>query len=247
MRRGHYGPEHVHRFLDRLGQVWPVFGLGADFIAGFPGETEADAARTVEQAAALPLSYAHVFPYSQRPGTPAAALDGQVPDAAKKERAARLRSLVARKRQAFLKRQARLPELTVVLEDDDPWRGRNEFYVECRLTVITSYSIHYTKLYEEDDHPVQAGAGDLPIVQQDRSGRGLVDSGDDVQQRRLAAAGMPEHRQELLIPDFQGQVPEDAEVLALPRQLEGFLDTLDLEVSHGSPPNPRKPGALPSG
>jgi len=134
MRRGHYGPEHVHRFLDRLGQVWPVYGLGADFIAGFPGETEADAARTVEQAAALPLSYAHVFPYSQRPGTPAAALDGQVPDQLKKERAANLRALMTRKRQAFLKRQAKLPELTVVLEDDDPWRGRNEFYVECRLT-----------------------------------------------------------------------------------------------------------------
>lgn len=134
MRRGHYGPKDVHRFLDRLAQVWPVFGLGADFIAGFPGETEGDAARTIEYAAALSLSYAHVFPYSPRPGTAAASLGGQVLDPEKKERAARLRALVARKRQSFLKRQAMLPEVAVVMEDDGPWRGRNEFYVECRLT-----------------------------------------------------------------------------------------------------------------
>lgn len=133
MRRGHYGPEEVHRFLDRLGQIWPVFGLGADFIAGFPGETDEDAAHTMENAAALPLTYAHVFPFSPRPGTPAAVMDGQTPQAVKKERAVLLRALVARKRHAFLKRQARRDRLTVVLEDDAPWRGRDEFYVECRF------------------------------------------------------------------------------------------------------------------
>jgi len=133
MRRGHYGPEDVHRFLDRLAGVWPVFGLGADFIAGFPGETDADAVRTIENAAALPLTYAHVFPFSARPGTAAASLEGQVAEPERTARAAALRALVARKRQAFLRRQARLERMTVVLEDDAPWRGRNEHYVECRF------------------------------------------------------------------------------------------------------------------
>ncbi|EPR41453.1 RNA modification enzyme, MiaB family [Desulfovibrio sp. X2] len=133
MHRGHYGPEDVHRFLDRLGAVWPVFGLGADFISGFPGESEGDAERTLEAAAALPLTYAHVFPYSRRPGTAAAAMSDQVPEPEKKARAARLRALAGRKARTFLKRLAAQERLDVVLENDSPWRGRCQHYVECRV------------------------------------------------------------------------------------------------------------------
>lgn len=133
MRRGHYGPATVFRFLERLSGIWPVFGLGADFICGFPGETEVDAETTREAMAALPLTYAHVFPYSPRPRTLAAAMPDQVDEAVKKARAKELRTLAGRKAQAFARRLARLDSLAVVLEDDDPWRGRCEYYVECRF------------------------------------------------------------------------------------------------------------------
>lgn len=133
MRRGHYGPATIFRFLERLSGIWPVFGLGADFICGFPGETGSDAQTTREAMAALPLTYAHVFPYSPRPRTMAAAMPDQVEEAVKKARAKELRTLADRKAQAFARRLARLDSLAVVLEDDAPWRGRCEYYVECRF------------------------------------------------------------------------------------------------------------------
>ncbi|MEF2230501.1 MAG: MiaB/RimO family radical SAM methylthiotransferase, partial [Pseudodesulfovibrio sp.] len=78
MGRGHYRPEDAVAFFDRLAGAWPTFGLGADFICGFPGETPEAFENTLALARRLPLTYAHVFPYSERPGTPAATMDGAV-------------------------------------------------------------------------------------------------------------------------------------------------------------------------
>src|SRR2546425_9558907 len=55
----------------------PVFGLGADIIAGFPGETDADQRATCALVEALPFTYLHVFPFSVRPDAPAAKLREQ--------------------------------------------------------------------------------------------------------------------------------------------------------------------------
>ncbi len=133
MGRGHYSPHTLPDFLEKLGKIWPHYGLGADVIAGFPGETEDDFARTISICAALPLSYAHIFPYSPRPGTVAAALPGQLAPEVKKERAARLRALVAEKARAFTEKSLALPSFKVVLEDSEKLRGVNEFYTECRF------------------------------------------------------------------------------------------------------------------
>ena len=75
--------------------------LGADVMVGFPGETEAEFAETVAFLEALPLSYLHVFTYSSRPDTPAAALPGQVSGQIKKERNHVLQAISARKREVF--------------------------------------------------------------------------------------------------------------------------------------------------
>ena len=131
MGRGHYGPEDIFGFLDELGKVWPVYGLGADFIAGFPGETEAHARETLDVVERLPLTYAHVFPYSERPGTPAATFKGSVPGHVRRERAKALREVVERKRAAFLHRLLGLASMNVVLEDGGT--GMNELYVECAV------------------------------------------------------------------------------------------------------------------
>src|SRR4029453_3470604 len=60
------------QLVKQLARSRPGLGLGADVIAGHPGETEADFADTMALVEELPFSYLHVFPYSDRPGTEAA-------------------------------------------------------------------------------------------------------------------------------------------------------------------------------
>ncbi len=90
------------RILDDLHQKSPNAALGADLIVGFPGETESDFERMYDFVKKSPLTYFHVFSYSQRPGTPAARWK-QVEERTKKERAARLRELSKRKNYHFRK------------------------------------------------------------------------------------------------------------------------------------------------
>ncbi|MGH9750170.1 MAG: MiaB/RimO family radical SAM methylthiotransferase [Candidatus Polarisedimenticolia bacterium] len=84
-----------------LRRAVPDIGLGADVIAGFPGETEAEFRATHDFIAASPLNYLHVFSYSPRPGTPAAALPRPVPPGAIRERSAALRTLGRERSLAF--------------------------------------------------------------------------------------------------------------------------------------------------
>lgn len=142
MGRGHYDPADMLVFLEELRKLWPVYGLGADILTGFPGETDEEFAKGMEFCRSLPLTYAHVFPYSKRPGTRAASMPGQIAQEVKKERAARLRSLVRDKKLDFVRQLAGLPDMRVVFEAGQeagrkpasaPWQGLNEYYVECRL------------------------------------------------------------------------------------------------------------------
>lgn len=135
MGRGHYSSETAVDFLEKLTSVWPVIGLGADLIAGFPGETEAQFENTLELCRRLPLTYGHVFPYSERPGTRAAEMEGSVPVPVRKERAARLRTLVNRKKQAFQKELLALDHLDVLVQDARG-RGVSEYYAACRFTEL---------------------------------------------------------------------------------------------------------------
>jgi 2-methylthioadenine synthetase len=116
MGRGHYGPAEIFEFLNGLNEIWPVYGLGADIIAGFPGETENNLTETLDVVERLPLSYAHVFPYSERPGTPAASFKGSVPGHLRRERAKLLRQAVERKRALFLRGLLARPHMDVVLK-----------------------------------------------------------------------------------------------------------------------------------
>ena len=106
------------RILKRMGRHWytagsyrarlewlaarlPVLGLGADIIAGFPGETDTDHHATLALVDALPFTYQHVFPYSERPGAAAGRLPDQVPAPAVRQRASELRDLGERKARAY--------------------------------------------------------------------------------------------------------------------------------------------------
>jgi len=87
--------------MERIRNDVPGIAVGIDVMAGFPGETEAAFSNTLRLVEALPVAYLHVFPYSRRPGTPAADLPGQIPEPEKKRRAERLRQVGAEKRRVF--------------------------------------------------------------------------------------------------------------------------------------------------
>ena len=82
----------------------PEVAIGLDVITGFPGETDQAFANTFNLIAELPVSHLHVFPFSRRPGTPAATMSDQVPGHVSKARAARLRDLGAAKQSRFAAR-----------------------------------------------------------------------------------------------------------------------------------------------
>jgi threonylcarbamoyladenosine tRNA methylthiotransferase MtaB len=95
-RAGHYA-EHVKLIHETL----PDAAIGADVIAGFPGETDADHRATVDFIEGLPLSYVHVFSFSPRPGTAAENLGEQVEAQVIRERARELRAVGERKKAEF--------------------------------------------------------------------------------------------------------------------------------------------------
>ncbi len=79
------------RVVERLQRHFPWAALGADVLVGFPGESDRAARRTLELVRSSPLAYLHVFTFSARPGTEAAAMDERVPPEVVRDRAARLR------------------------------------------------------------------------------------------------------------------------------------------------------------
>jgi threonylcarbamoyladenosine tRNA methylthiotransferase MtaB len=79
----------------------PNVFIGADVIAGFPGESDAEFNETVRLLEELPFSDLHVFPYSSRPGTRAAGMPGHLPAYVVTERAARLRKIAEVKKRTF--------------------------------------------------------------------------------------------------------------------------------------------------
>lgn len=96
-------PGAYDAILERLRRLAPEAALGADLMVGFPGETDADFEEMRALLERSPLTYAHVFPYSPRPGTPAATRP-QVPAGAATERARDLRRVSALKDYGFRRR-----------------------------------------------------------------------------------------------------------------------------------------------
>ena len=94
MRRP-YTSEYYRRLVSGIRERLPHAGLGSDVIVGFPGETDEDAATNLEYLGQSPLTYLHVFPYSDRPGTDATRLSGKVPGPTIRARGREIRSVGA--------------------------------------------------------------------------------------------------------------------------------------------------------
>jgi threonylcarbamoyladenosine tRNA methylthiotransferase MtaB len=100
-----YRSEHYARRIDFIHEQLPHAAIGADVIAGFPGETEDDHAATMNFIESRPLTYLHVFSYSVRPGTRAASLPNHLPAGTIKRRARELRVLSEKKSALFHRSQ----------------------------------------------------------------------------------------------------------------------------------------------
>ena len=91
--------------LERIKAVMPDACIAADIMAGFNGESEEEFARVLEYVDSLPISYLHVFTYSDRPGTAALRLGEKIPVNVRREHTARLLNLSERKHKAFIDSQ----------------------------------------------------------------------------------------------------------------------------------------------
>ena len=134
MRR-HYTAAQYEAVLDRALALMPDACLGADVIVGFPGEDDAAFEHTRQLLERHPFGNLHVFPYSERPGTPAAEMHGAVPVAVRRERARELVRLADEKRATFAARFVGR-EVEVLIERVRPggtgigWTGE---YVETHI------------------------------------------------------------------------------------------------------------------
>jgi threonylcarbamoyladenosine tRNA methylthiotransferase MtaB len=142
LRRMHrrYRPWHYAEKVEALVRAaGPELTLGADVMAGFPGETDGEFEETLQLVRALPFGYLHLFPFSPRPGTPGWALHAErsVPAAVVNERMSVLRALAAEKsqthRQRFVGRE--LEAITLHTPAELERRGRTAALTENFLSV----------------------------------------------------------------------------------------------------------------
>ncbi|MEM8878292.1 MAG: radical SAM protein, partial [Pseudomonadota bacterium] len=100
MNRKH-GRDRYFAIIDRVRALRPDIALSSDFIIGFPGETDADFEDTMDLVQQVGFAQAYSFKYSPRPGTPAANMEGQVPENVKTERLAALQEVLRRQQGEF--------------------------------------------------------------------------------------------------------------------------------------------------
>ena len=114
-----YNTDYYKRLIIKLNNADPTIGIGVDIIIGFPGETEEDFQETYDYLKELPISYLHVFTYSERPDTKAVSFLGKVGSEERKRRSTLLRILSDKKRFAFQEKFIGKKERVLFEEADD--------------------------------------------------------------------------------------------------------------------------------
>jgi threonylcarbamoyladenosine tRNA methylthiotransferase MtaB len=132
MRRWYRTRHYTGRIL-KARERMPDAAIGADVMAGFPGETDQEFDQTRALIESLPFTYLHVFTYSERPGTPAAVLPDQVPMRERKRRNRILRELAAVKNLEFRNSMVGRRLSAVTIEDGGTALSSN--YLKVRLAV----------------------------------------------------------------------------------------------------------------
>jgi threonylcarbamoyladenosine tRNA methylthiotransferase MtaB len=128
-------------YADRVASIrkWlPHAAIGVDVITGFPGEGEEEFRETFDFLHALPVSYFHVFTYSERDSTKAALMDGKVPVPSRKDRTRQLRNLSEKKHRAFL--NTFIGSVRPVLFESEESDGNIHGYTDNYIRVSAPYS-----------------------------------------------------------------------------------------------------------
>jgi len=137
LRRMHrkYRPWHYREKIEKIRAAMPTAAIGADVMTGFPGETDAEFEETRRMADDLPFTYLHVFTYSARPGTPAAAMKRQVPAHVARERTRILRDLSERKKSAFMQSfvGTKIEAITLNVRDGNHTEALTDNYLKMTL------------------------------------------------------------------------------------------------------------------
>jgi len=153
LRRMHrkYRPWHYRQKIEKIRAALPTAAIGADVMVGFPGETDAEFEATRRMIEDLPFTYLHVFSYSARPGTPAAAMPNQVPVQVSRERNKILRELAAEKKSAFMRRFVgeQIEAITLHSRGESPYGPGAPVHESCDQTlepVTEALTDNYLKL-----------------------------------------------------------------------------------------------------
>ncbi len=132
MMKRRYKATYYHDLVLRIKEVMPHCCIGVDVIVGFPGETDELAKETYDFLNGLPITYLHVFTYSERENTKAINYEGVVPHDVRKERTHQLRELSDKKRIEFDESQVGTERVVIpemYNEQNGMWRGWTENYV----------------------------------------------------------------------------------------------------------------------
>jgi threonylcarbamoyladenosine tRNA methylthiotransferase MtaB len=141
LMRRRYNQEFYEELIYKLNEEIPGIGIGIDVIVGFPGETDQLFENTWKFIEPLPVSYLHVFSYSERKNTYAAALPGNVPITSRKKRSKILRELSEKKKLEFYARSRGTTHevLFETCRSDGFIYGFTENYIKVRTKASTLY------------------------------------------------------------------------------------------------------------
>jgi len=134
----HYDKAEYMALIRELRRLIPGLTISTDLILGFPGETESLFDETMDTLRQIQFSHIHAFPYSPRPGTPAATFDGQVPDSIKKERVALVNELSAQQKKALLQQMVgKTVRVLIEKQEGRQGEGLSEHYERVNVSGLS--------------------------------------------------------------------------------------------------------------
>src|SRR5690606_30177416 len=148
--------------IQKVREVMPHACIGVDVIVGFPGETDELFLETYNFLNSLPISYLHVFTYSERDNTEAIHFEGVVPQQVRKERNKMLRILSEKKRLAFY--QTQLGSTQKVLWEADEKNGKMHGFTENYVKVETDFNSDFINQTEWVDLVMLSPDGNVKVA-----------------------------------------------------------------------------------
>jgi len=144
-----YKADYYKELIDKIKNKIPDCGIGVDVIVGFPGETEEHFNETYNLLESMPISYLHVFTYSERDNTPAVNYPDPVKQEERKRRTNILRDLSIKKKREFYKSQIGkildvIPES--IDNNDGLWKSWSDNYVRVKFNGIKNLPKDFTKI-----------------------------------------------------------------------------------------------------